>query len=66
MAATKYTTLAFLQLKDDTNLQPALKLVKGISGVSQVYYGRRIEDNTIVDIGIGTSYPISQHLAFLN
>jgi hypothetical protein len=49
------STIAYLPLKEDAPLHRALEKVKQIAGVSQAYYGRRLEDSSIVDVIIGKS-----------
>ena len=51
--AQKITTLAYLPLAADASLDSALKIVKSLDGVGQVYYGRQLEDPDVVDLAVG-------------
>lgn len=51
--APKFTTLSYLPTTDDVALQSAIAAVKKFEGVTSIYYGQRLEDESIVDLAIG-------------
>ncbi|KAF1999298.1 hypothetical protein P154DRAFT_577020 [Amniculicola lignicola CBS 123094] len=53
--AGKYTTIAYLPLTADAKLDGAAEKVKAIKGVKQAYYGRQLEDPSIVNFAVDWS-----------
>lgn len=53
--AQKFTTLAYIQVTEDAPIHRAIEVLKKIDGITSIYFGRRVEDNKIVDLAIGKS-----------
>ncbi|PVH97458.1 hypothetical protein DM02DRAFT_684881 [Periconia macrospinosa] len=48
----KITTLVYLEISQDAPVHRAVEMLKEIQGISQIYFGRRLENNNIVDLAI--------------
>lgn len=50
--AQKITTLAYFEISQDAPIHRAVEALKKVQGISQIYFGRRVENNNIVDLAI--------------